>query len=134
MTSYLRNKPILTADEKEFFYRLLRALPQHHVFTQVSFSSLITLDPQLSQKHQFTIRRRYGWKIADFMICKPDTFAVLAIVELDDRTHVASADCKRDAIMNAAGYQTLRFQSKHKPSVRDLAEVLTKLAATQQKT
>ena len=129
-TSYLRSKPILTANEKECFYRLLRALPTHHIFTQVSFSALIALDPQLSPKHQFTIRRRYGWKIADFVICKPDTLDVLAIVELDDRTHTASADRKRDAMMNAAGYQTLRFQSKHKPTVAELAELFAKLLPT----
>lgn len=126
--SYLRSKPILTANEKEFFYRLQRALPTYHVFPQVSFSALITLDPQLSDNHQFSIRRRYGWKIADFVICKPDTFAVLAVVELDDRTHNASADRKRDALMRAAGYQTLRFQSKHKPTVAELADLFARLA------
>ena len=126
--SYLRSKPILTANEREFFYRLQRALPTYLVFPQVSFSALITLDPQLSDKHQFSIRRRYGWKIADFVICKPDTFAVLAVVELDDRTHNASADRKRDALMRAAGYQTLRFQSKHKPTVAELAELFARLA------
>jgi hypothetical protein len=126
--SYLRSKPILTANEKEFFYRLQRALPTYHVFPQVAFSALITLDPQLGGKHQFSIRRRYGWKIADFVICKPDTFAVLAIVELDDRTHNASADRKRDALMRAAGYQTLRFQSKHKPTVTEITDLFARLA------
>jgi very-short-patch-repair endonuclease len=56
---------------------------------------------------------------------------VLAIVELDDVTHTASDDRKRDAMTSAAGYQTLRYQSQQKPSVSELADTLTKIAATQ---
>ena len=130
-TSQLRGKAILTPNELHFFRLLLRAMPQHHIFTQVSLSALIALDPQLSKKKQFAIRRRYGWKYADFVICYPDTLGVLAIVELDDVTHTASDDRKRDAITRAAGYQTLRYQSKQKPSVSELADTLTKIAATQ---
>jgi len=131
-TSYLHARPILTTNERDFFYRLQRALPTHHIFAQVSFSALISLDSQLSQKRQFALRQRYGWKIADFVICRPDTFDVLAIVELDDRTHVASADRKRDAITRAAGYPTLRFQSRNKPSVKELADLFAKLLPTRE--
>jgi Protein of unknown function (DUF559) len=46
---------------------------------------------------------------------------VLALVELDDSTHNAHADQQRDAITKAAGYQTIRFQSKNKPSQAEIA-------------
>ena len=36
----LRRKPLLTANEAEFFHRLQRALPGFHVFPQVSFAAL----------------------------------------------------------------------------------------------
>jgi len=54
----------------------------------------------------------------------------LIVSELDDRTHDAGSDRKRDAITNAAGYQTLRFQSKHKPTVVELADLFAKLLPT----
>ena len=90
------------------------------------------MDSQLSDRQQFTIRRRFGWKYADFMICQPDTHTldVLLLIELDDRSHAASSDCQRDAITKAASYQTLRSQSKHKPTVAELAELFTKLLPT----
>ena len=128
--SYLRPQPILTANEREFYHRLTRALPNHPIFPQVAFSALIAVDGRLSERQQFAIRRRFGWKYADFVICAPYTLDVLLIIELDDRTHDASSDRQRDAMTKAAGYQTLRFQSKHKPTVAELADLFAKLLPT----
>ena len=128
--SYLRPQPILTANEREFYHRLTRALPTYPIFPQVAMSALIGLDSRLSQRQQFAIRRRFGWKYCDFVICAPYTLDILLIVELDDRTHDAGSDRKRDAMMRAAGYQTQRYQSKNKPSVAELAEHFAKLLPT----
>ena len=46
---------------------------------------------------------------------------VLAVVELDDRTHNAERDAKRDTMLLSAGYRTLRFPSKRKPSEAEIA-------------
>ena len=46
--SHIQQKPLLTANETEFLYRLRRALPGHHVFPQVSFAAFITDDGKLS--------------------------------------------------------------------------------------
>jgi len=43
------------------------------------------------------------------------------LVELDDRTHDPQADRQRDAITNAAGYKTIRYQSKQKPTEAEIA-------------
>lgn len=128
--SYLRAQSILSPNEKEFFHRLTRALPTYPIFPQVAMSALIGIDSRLSQRQQFAIRRRFGWKYCDFVVCLPYTLDVLLIIELDDRTHTASADRKRDAMMSAAGYQTQRFNSKNKPSVAELAEHFAKLLPT----
>ncbi len=54
---------------------------------------------------------------------------IVALIELDDSTHVASADRKRDAITKAAGYQTLRFQSRQKPTEHEIAALFQHVAA-----
>jgi very-short-patch-repair endonuclease len=36
-------------------------------------------------------------------------------------THEAQADRRRDAITKAAGYQTIRYQSRQKPSEAEIA-------------
>src|SRR5579863_1331397 len=113
--SRIRRKPLLTPNETEFFHRLQRALPAYHVFPQVPFAALLTVDSKLSGKARWSIRARFDRKIADFVVCERLNLKVLAIIELDDRTHDAKADRDRDAITNVAGYQTFRFQSKKKP-------------------
>lgn len=119
--AHLRPKPLLTANEREFFHRLQKALPGLHVFPQVSFATFITDDGALSGKARWSVRARFDRKIADFVLCERGTLKVLALVELDDRTHTATADRQRDAITKAAGYRTIRFQSKHKPTAAEIA-------------
>jgi hypothetical protein len=117
----VRRKPLLTPNEAEFFYRLTRALPTYRIFPQVSFAAFLTDDGKLGNNARWSLRARFDRKIADFVVCEPRTLKIVALIELDDRTHSASADRKRDALTKAAGYQTLRFQSKQKPSEAEIA-------------
>ena len=120
--SRIRPKPLMTANEREFFGRLKRALPGYEVFPQVAFAAILTDDGKsFSAKARWNVRARFDRKMADFVICDRKTLAVVALVELDDRTHTASADRQRDAITKAAGYKTIRFQSKQKPSQAEIA-------------
>jgi Protein of unknown function (DUF2726) len=119
--SRIRSKPLLTPNETEFFHRLQRALPAYHVFPQVPFAALLTVDRKLSGKARWSIRARFDRKIADFVVCERLSLKAVAIIELDDRTHNPKADRERDAITEAAGYQTFRFQSKRKPSEAEIA-------------
>jgi very-short-patch-repair endonuclease len=91
------------------------------LLTQVSFAALLTDDGKLSRNARWNLRAKFDRKIADFVICERGSLKVLALIELGDRTHIASADRQRDAITKAAGYQTFRFQSKQKPSEAEIA-------------
>ena len=81
----------------------------------MSFAAFLTDDGQLSRNAKWTLRAKFDRKIADFVICERRTLIVVAVVELDDRTHDAQADRQRDAITRAAGYQTIRYQSAASP-------------------
>jgi len=119
--SRVRRKPLLAGNEAGFFRRLHRALPGFHVFPQVSFAALVTDDGQLSRNAQWAVRAKFDSKIADFIVCGRGSLNIVAVVELDDRTHDARADRQRDAITKAAGYQTIRYQSRQKPSEAEIA-------------
>lgn len=119
--SRLRRKPLLTQNEAEFFHRLQRTLPMFHVFPQVAFAAFLTDDGPLSRKAQWAVRAKFDRKIADFVICDRETLKVVALVELDDRMHNAQADRQRDALTNAAGYKTIRYQSRQKPTEAEIA-------------
>ncbi len=107
-----RSKALLTENEKEFFARLVTALPECHVFPQVALGAL--LQTNVTGKNAFRARAAFSQKIADYVICDRD-MKVLAVVELDDRTHSAGKDARRDAMLNQAGYRTIRWQSRKKP-------------------
>ena len=59
--------------------------------------------------------------------------SLVAIVELDDRTHLAAADVRRDAYTASAGIRTLRFESKNKISqMTPIAAKLYEFVASRQ--
>ncbi len=134
-TSWLKRiqrKPLLTPNETEFFHRLQRALPSYHVFPQVSFAAFLTDDGKLSRNSKWSLRARFDRKIADYVICERGSLKIVALVELDDITHSASADRQRDAMTKAAGYQTLRFQSRQKPTETEIAALFHHARAWQE--
>jgi Protein of unknown function (DUF2726) len=127
--AHVRSKPILTDNELEFFHRLTRALPRYYIFPQVSLGAIMDANPDLPAKQRWIIRSHFDRKIADFIICEPRTLRVIAIIELDDRTHDTKRDRERDAITEAAGIRTLRYSSREKPSVAEIARTFKRTYA-----
>jgi very-short-patch-repair endonuclease len=118
--SRIKRKPLLSENEKAFFLRLQRALPGFHVFPQVSFAAFLTVDGRLLQQEGWAVRAKFNRKIVDYVICTRGTLEIVALVELDDRTHSAGANRKRDEMTQAAGYRTFRFSSKQKPTEAEI--------------
>lgn len=124
-----KKKMLLTPNEKEFMGRLQRALPEFHLMAQVSMGALMDVDPSSSRAPE---RDRYQFanKIVDFVICTKSK-EVIALVELDDRTHDTKkdADAQRDALTGIAGYTTLRWDSRRKPSEAVIRKAVLALVA-----
>jgi hypothetical protein len=118
----LGKRAILTANELEFFGRLSRALPEYHVFPQVSLDALLCVSGGATYAEKTARRNMFSQKHPDFVICKRDTLEVIAIVELDDKTHNLERDQKRDSMLTGAGYRVERFSSKSKPSEAEIAK------------
>jgi hypothetical protein len=129
----IQPKPLMTHNEKAFFQRLQRALPRHYVFPQVSFGALVTDDGRLTQQKRWAVRSRFDRKIADFVVCDRESLEVVALVELDDRTHSKATDSRRDELTKAAGYHTMRFQSKQKPTETEIAALFCRLGVAESK-
>lgn len=64
--------------------------------------------------------RRVSQKIVDYAVFD-SLWATVLVIELDDRTHDGLRDTIRDGFMSAAGIQTLRYQSRSKPSEAKIA-------------
>lgn len=110
-----KGEALLTENEKEFYQRLKRALPDHEIFPQVAMGAVLAPSVDRSSRRYHQIRGTFSQKIIDFVICDA-SLKVVAVVELDDRTHNAARDEKRDAMLNCANYRVLRWRSKKKPS------------------
>lgn len=106
-------RQLMTDNEAEFFGRLVSAVPDHPVFPQVAMSALIEAATG-DKKKAHADRLRIAQQRVDYVICDRSC-KVVAVVELDDRTHSATKDKVRDARLQQAGVRTVRFQSKNKP-------------------
>lgn len=121
-----KRRAIMTDNEMEFFGRLVAAMPDHYIFPQVAMSAL--LDPAGDRKEAHADRLRIAQQRTDYVVCNRRC-EVVAVVELDDRTHVQSKDEVRDGRLAQGGYRTVRFQSRQKPPAAAIrAAILPHLA------
>lgn len=113
-----RARPLMTPAEKQFFAILRRAVPELHVFPQVSMGAIMgpAGDPRSANRRE--ARRALGdWgriraNRIDFCLAD-EALDVVCLVELDDRSHhgaeAQERDADRDARAAEAGYVTVRF-------------------------
>ena len=113
---------LMTANEREFFDRLVDALPDHYIFPQVAMGALI-VPASTDKKLAHADRLRVAQQRVDFVVCDR-ACKVAAVVELDDRTHQATKDQRRDERLNQGGIRTVRFQSKNKPHRQAIREAV----------
>lgn len=104
----------MTDNELEFFGRLVAALPEHYIFPQVALSALIEAASS-DKKTAHSDRLKIAQQRADYVVCTKNG-DVVAVVELDDRSHSAAKDQLRDSRLEQAGIRTIRFQSRAKPT------------------
>lgn len=119
-------RPVMTENEREFFGRLTAAHRGGYVFPQVSMGAL--LEPRAKGRAGLGTFRRISQKRVDYAVHDGD-LSLICVVELDDRTHDARKDIERDQLLRSAGIQTLRWDSRPRPSV---AEIRIRLLQLQQ--
>ena len=105
---------VMTGNEADFFFRLVRANPNGYVFPQVAMSALIAPVARGS-KSRLLAFRRISQKRVDYALYT-NKLELICVVELDDRTHDPSRDAVRDSYLESAGIVTLRWLSTLKPS------------------
>ncbi len=122
-----KRKVFLTPNELEFLARLEASAPELRFHAQVSMGAL--LDPAASRKdgkEYFRARGMFSQKVVDFVAQAKADGSIVAVIELDDRTHDSDKDGRRDAMLASAGYKVVRWKSKTKP---DAAAIRAELLA-----
>lgn len=100
---------LMTKAERRVIAYVEAALPRARIHAQVSMGALMKPARGLDRRTSTITRNRFSSKRVDFVAEDRETGAIIAIIELDDRTHNASNDRWRDNLTSSAGYKTIRL-------------------------
>ncbi|MBZ6078467.1 DUF2726 domain-containing protein [Microvirga puerhi] len=117
-----RPHSIMTPNECEFYGRLLAAFPGCQIWPQIPILSLVRPDAKEGSRTFWRGFRAISNARVDWVIVRD--LVIVAIVELDDRTHDARKDARRDQILASCGYTVVRFQSRTRPSSEAIREAV----------
>lgn len=104
----VERKALLTKRELEAFRNLCSLFPNHHIAPQVAMGAIVQTERSLASARKTSVRNTFDRKIVDFVVLHPQTGKIEFLIEIDDWSHNASKDARRDAITKAAGYRTIR--------------------------
>lgn len=123
---YYQKKTLLNEKEQVLFHRLIEAMPNYYVFTQVRLADIVGIKKCENWQAWFN---KVSRKSVDFVICDKSS-AVLACIELDGKTHEQQdrqkADDSKDEALQAAGIPILRIKANKIPSTELLKIMLEK--------
>jgi hypothetical protein len=117
-----RRQSVMTANEREFHGRLERAFPDCQIWPQIPILSLVRPDAREASRGFWKAFRAISNTRVDWVIARD--MEVLAVIELDDRTHDVRKDARRDRILASCGYKVLRFESSRRPDPRQIREMV----------
>ncbi len=119
-------KKLLSAPEQVLYHRLVSALPECDVLAQVQLSRV------LGVKKGFNFNEwnnRINRMSLDFVVCLKDS-TIVAVVELDDKTHEKAsrveADAKKEKALASAGIAIVRWQVSALPDENAIRQAFIK--------
>src|SRR5580704_8680622 len=108
-------KRLLTQPEQVLYHRLVKSLPNHVVLAQVQMSRVLGVKKGF-RFHEWN--NRINRMSYDFVVCDKSA-AVIAAIELDDKSHEAErrrdTDAKKTKATIDAGLKLVRWQVKSLP-------------------
>ncbi|ACA12017.1 DUF2726 domain-containing protein [Xylella fastidiosa subsp. multiplex] len=112
-------KRVMSDPEQVLYWRLIEALPDRIVLCQVQLSRFLGVR-RGHQRHWFN---RINQKSADFVVCAKDS-SVIAVIELDDATHLREsrkkADFDKSKAIENAGLRLIRWDVSAIPSTHQI--------------
>jgi len=117
-----RRQPVMTANEREFYGRLAAACPDCQIWPQVPILALVRPDAKTGTRAFWLAFRAVSNTRVDWVIARD--MEVLAIVELDDRSHDPRKDARRDQVLRSCGYRVVRFASHRRPTPQQIRDAV----------
>jgi len=116
---------LLSPAERSFFGVLQQAVGSSHTpLAKVRLADILRVQRGLSAQSRIAAFNRVSSKHADFVLCASDTFRVIGVVELDDKSHRGEARQRRDEFLDdalsAAGVPVLHVLAQRSYSIADI--------------
>ena len=131
---YVAAPALLTPAERAFFAVLRQVVGNDLLlFAKVRLGDILQIEEGVSGKRRFAAFGRISSKHADFVLCDARTFAVVGVVELDDRSHQRRDRQERDRFFDAAlakaSIPVLRVPARRAYDARELRATLSEIFA-----
>lgn len=130
---YERREALLTPAERSFLGVLEQAIgTRARVFAQVRLADVLTVAPGKSRTRLGALNR-ISAKHLDFVLCHPQSLAILGALELDDTSHRRRDRQRRDTFVDqacqAAGLPLVRVPARATYTVQDVRNLLAEMLA-----
>ena len=116
-----------TKRQQVMFHRLVEAMPNYYVFTQVRLADIVGIKKCENWQAWFN---KISRKSVDFVICNK-AMTVRVCIELDGKTHEDAdrqkTDNDKDEALEAAGIPMIRIEAAKIPSTEDIKTMLEQI-------
>jgi len=125
--NYRKTGKLFTSAERSFLGVIDQAISdKYRVFGKVRVADIITPAKGMSRKSWQTAFNRIAAKHFDYVLCSKDKLEVIAVIELDDKSHNSKNSQKRDSLLenacNTAELELIRFKAKSSYQVQAVRE------------
>ena len=124
---YVLNKTLFTPAERSFLGVLdLAVADQYRIFGKVRVADILLPSKGLSKSHWQIAFNKVSAKHFDFVLCNKQTLEVIAVIELDDKSHQKAKLQHRDSLIASAcataGLPLVRFVAKSSYQVTEIQQ------------
>ncbi|WP_454887603.1 DUF2726 domain-containing protein [Sphingomonas oryzagri] len=122
-------KRFLTQREEAILAALESELPWCRIHGQVAMGALLKAPEGRHPKYRYSDRNAFAQKIVDFVAQDRETGRIVALIEVDDRSHDAERDRARDRMTASAGYRTIRIPASARAGMSGVRSAVMEIAA-----
>ncbi|TDY03823.1 DUF2726 domain-containing protein [Thiohalophilus thiocyanatoxydans] len=125
--NYRQRRMLFTPAERSFLGVLDQAISdKYRVFGKVRVADIITPAKGMSRKNWQIAFNRISAKHFDYVLCSKDKLEVIAVIELDDKSHNTKKANDRDSLLEnackSASLSLIRFQAKSNYQIQNVRD------------
>jgi very-short-patch-repair endonuclease len=127
--SYSAVSRLFSPAELSFYHNLKQAFSSdYEIFGKVRIADVIQPEKKLNHRLRRIALNKVAQKHFDYVICDPKTLSIIAVIELDDKSHDNEKTIRRDDFVNeackSAGIKLIRFKAKSGYQIQDIRDVI----------